>query len=71
VSYLTTEETSRRLREEGIPQSPRTLEGHRVRGAGPRYTKLPGLRGWVLYKWSDVLAWVEQGARTSTSDKAA
>ncbi len=43
----------------------RTLEGLRVRGGGPRYRKI----GRVFYEQSDLLAWLEAAARTSTSDQ--
>ena len=49
--------------------SPRTLERLRVEGSGPRYFKLgPGKRARVMYKASDVLAWIERYRYSSTSE---
>ena len=45
--------------------SGRTLEKHRTYGTGPRYSKLGGR---VVYRLDDLLAWVELGAKASTSD---
>ncbi|WP_083929086.1 helix-turn-helix domain-containing protein [Hyphomicrobium zavarzinii] len=51
---LTTCEAARYLR-----LSPRTLEGFRVRGSGPRFIKLgSGLRSRVLYHPADIRAWL-------------
>ncbi|WBT37821.1 helix-turn-helix transcriptional regulator [Hyphomicrobium sp. DMF-1] len=53
---LTTSEAARYLR-----LSPRTLEGFRVRGSGPRFMKLgSGLRSRVLYHPADIRAWLER-----------
>lgn len=43
----------------------RTLEKHRTYGTGPKYAKIGGR---VLYDIDDLRAWIEQGARSSTSD---
>jgi predicted DNA-binding transcriptional regulator AlpA len=43
----------------------RTLEKHRIYGTGPRYSKLGGR---VVYRLEDLQAWVELGAKVSTSD---
>ncbi len=48
--------------------SPRTLEALRVKGGGPRYTKPLGR---VLYRKSDLDAYLAGGLRTSTSDTGA
>lgn len=48
--------------------SARTLQGWRLRGGGPPYVKLGGR---VLYRETDLLAWIESRARISTSTKAA
>ena len=45
--------------------SPRTMEGKRLRGDGPPFVKLGGR---VLYRPSDLAAWVEANVRTSTSE---
>ncbi len=45
--------------------SGRTLEKHRTYGTGPRYSKLGGR---VVYRVEDLQAWVERGAKASTSD---
>ena len=58
--YLRTPEAARIV---GL--SIRTLEKHRIYGTGPRYSKLGGR---VVYRVEDLLAWVESGARASTSD---
>jgi predicted DNA-binding transcriptional regulator AlpA len=43
----------------------RTLEKHRIYGTGPRYSKLGGR---VVYRLEDLQAWVDAGAKASTSD---
>jgi len=58
--YLTTKEAARIV---GL--CPRTLEKHRTYGTGPRYSKIGGR---VLYSIDDLKAWIEMGARSSTSD---
>ena len=58
--YLRTPEAARFLGLSG-----RTLEKHRTYGTGPRYSKLGGR---VVYKLEDLQAWVERGAKSSTSD---
>lgn len=59
---LTTDELS-----EAIHVPKQTLAVWRVTGRGPRWIKLPHGRR-VLYLESEVLKWLESGARTSTSD---
>jgi len=61
--YLRTPEAARFLGLSG-----RTLEKHRTYGTGPRYSKLGGR---VIYGLDDLQAWVERGARASTSDSGA
>ena len=58
--YLRTPEASR-----FVGLSIRTLEKHRIYGTGPRYSKLGGR---VVYRLEDLQAWVELGAKASTSD---
>jgi len=58
--YLRTPEAARFLGLSG-----RTLEKHRTYGTGPRYSKLGGR---VVYRVEDLQAWVERGAKASTSD---
>jgi predicted DNA-binding transcriptional regulator AlpA len=58
--YLKTPQAARLLGLSG-----RTLEKHRTYGTGPRYSKLGGR---VIYRLEDLQAWVELGAKTSTSD---
>jgi predicted DNA-binding transcriptional regulator AlpA len=58
--YLRTPEAARFLGLSG-----RTLEKHRTYGTGPRYSKLGGR---VVYRLDDLQAWVDRGAKTSTSD---
>lgn len=45
--------------------SPRTLEKWRLVGGGPRYRKLIHR---VVYTQDDIDTWVDEQARTSTSD---
>lgn len=45
--------------------SPRTLESWRYNGGGPRFYKLGQA---VRYRAEDLDAWIEAGARHSTSD---
>ena len=58
--YLRTPEAARFLGVSG-----RTLEKHRTFGTGPRYSKLGGR---VVYRVDDLQAWVDRGAKGSTSD---
>ena len=58
--YLRTPEAAR-----FVGLSIRTLEKHRTYGTGPRYSKLGGR---VVYRIEDLQAWVELGAKASTSD---
>lgn len=58
--YLTTDEAAQLLR---LARS--TLDKHRVYGTGPAYRKIGGR---VIYATADVIAWVETGAKGSTSD---
>jgi predicted DNA-binding transcriptional regulator AlpA len=58
--YLRTPEAARIV---GL--SIRTLEKHRIYGTGPRYFKLGGR---VVYRLEELHAWVESGAKASTSD---
>ena len=58
--YLRTPEAAR-----FVGLSIRTLEKHRIYGTGPRYSKLGGR---VVYRFEDIQAWVESGAKASTSD---
>ena len=54
----------------GIPR--RTLEGLRVRGGGPRFVKVgAGRSGRVLYRVSDLDAFLESRVCCSTSDYGA
>ena len=61
--FLRTPEAARFLGLSG-----RTLEKHRTYGTGPRYSKLGGR---VVYRLDDLQAWVERGAKSSTSDPGA
>jgi predicted DNA-binding transcriptional regulator AlpA len=58
--YLRTPEAAR-----FVGLSIRTLEKHRIYGTGPRYSKLGGR---VVYRIEDLQAWVDRGAKASTSD---
>jgi hypothetical protein len=59
---LTPEEVASKYR-----QSLATLATWRCRGGGPRYTKL-GRR--ILYRESDLAAWVDHNSRAHTSEAA-
>lgn len=61
-TLLTTNDAAAR-----ICLSARTLEKWRITGEGPNYIKA-GKR--VLYRQSDLLAWLESRRRRSTSDDA-
>jgi predicted DNA-binding transcriptional regulator AlpA len=58
--YLRTPEAAR-----FVGLSIRTLEKHRIYGTGPRYSKLGGR---VVYSLEELQAWVDKGAKASTSD---
>lgn len=47
---------------------PRTLEGLRLRGGGPRYVRLSARA--VRYRREDLVAWIEAGIRTNTAEAA-
>lgn len=54
---------------EFLKLSPRTLERMRVEGCGPRFLKAGrSIRAKVLYRPSDVRAWVEAITYQSTSE---
>lgn len=59
--YLRTPEAGRFLGLSG-----RTLEKHRTYGTGPKYRKIGGR---VVYAIGDLQAWVDRGAKVSTSDR--
>lgn len=61
--FLCTKEAARFL-----SLSPKTLEKYRVFGTGPRYFKLGGR---VAYRFEDLMAWAQPGAKSSTSDPGA
>ena len=61
--YLRTKEAGHYLGLSG-----RTLEKHRTYGTGPRYRKIGGR---VIYALSDLEAWADLGAQTSTTDPEA
>jgi len=49
--------------------SPRTAERMRVEGGGPPFIKLGnGSRARVVYSGADLLAWIENQKRSSTSE---
>jgi hypothetical protein len=49
--------------------SPRTLEGMRFNAQGPRYIKLgTGARAKVVYRISDLDAWLDQNTRKPGDD---
>ncbi|MER9104428.1 helix-turn-helix domain-containing protein [Mesorhizobium sp. M0848] len=47
---------------------PKTLANWRVSGMGPAFTKLGGA---IVYRYSDLQAFIAKGSRSSTSDKGA
>lgn len=60
---LTPQEAARRLRI-----SQRTLEAMRTRGSGPAYAKYgEGRSATIVYRLSQIMAWVAGRERTSTS----
>lgn len=58
-THLNEELLARRLK-----MSPRTLQGWRQAGRGPRYLKLGGR---VVYRLIDIEAWEQERGRTGTS----
>ena len=59
-----------------IGRSPITLGHWRMRGEGPDFVKMNGARGAVLYRGSDLMAWlasrvVRVGATPATAQAAA
>ncbi|MEM1371842.1 MAG: helix-turn-helix domain-containing protein, partial [Pseudomonadota bacterium] len=62
--YVTTKQAA-----EILHLTTRTLERKRMDGDGPTYCKLgPGLRARVVYRLSDLHAWVSGQARSSTCE---
>ena len=62
--YLTVIEAARYLRI-----SPKTLERMRVEGTGPSFFKVgPGKKARVLYRQTDIDAWLAQFTYASTSE---
>lgn len=45
----------------------RTWQGYRFRGVGPKFIRFSGR--CIRYQWRDVLEWVEQNKKQSTSEK--
>lgn len=65
--FYTTPELARRLKRKA-----RTIQDWRVRGVGPRYIRLGGGNGGkVLYRVSDVEAWLAQHEAMHTAEEAA
>ena len=62
--YMDTKSASKFL---GGLWAPRTLEGLRFRGGGPKYVSLSRRR--VCYRKSDLIEFVESRVRTKTSKK--
>lgn len=58
MAFLTTTEAADLAR-----LSPRTLERMRGEGRGPRYCKIGGKRGRVVYPRCEVIAWLLRGVR--------
>ena len=58
--YLNTDESAQHVR-----CSPRTLEARRLDGSGPKFVKV-GRK--VLYRISDLEAWLERHTFSSTSE---
>ena len=44
----------------------RALQQWRITGAGPRFIRISARA--IRYRWGDVLTWLEEHTRTSTSD---
>ena len=51
--------------------APRTPEAWRNRGDGPRYHRIGGKLGRVIYRWGDVLDYLNRRAFNSTSEESA
>ena len=51
-----------------IGYTTRALQNWRVRGGGPRFVRISGRS--VRYRHRDLISWVEQNLRSSTSDEA-
>ena len=49
-----------------LKMSARTLQGYRLRGGGPNFIRISHRA--VRYRRKDLLQWVEDRVRTSTSD---
>lgn len=65
--FYTTPELARRLKRKA-----RTIQDWRVRGVGPRYIRLGGGNGGkVLYRVSDVEAWLAQHEAMHTAEETA
>jgi hypothetical protein len=67
TDYLDRRETAAELTRMGLRISPWTLDTMATRGGGPAYVHF-GRR--VLYRWQDVLAWVEQRTSPACSTQA-
>ena len=62
ASLLTESEAAKLLRF-----TPRFLQARRVRGDGPAYVSVSSRA--VRYRRSDLVVWIEERVRTSTSDQ--
>lgn len=65
LQLLTTAQLAAAL---GVRQQ--TVRLWRTRGTGPRYFRLGGPRGRVLYDAVDLSAWIEAGKANSTSEES-
>ena len=64
LTFLTSVEAADLLRV-----SRRTLERMRIEGTGPRYLKVgPGKRSRVIYRQTDIIAWLDRQSFASTSE---
>lgn len=62
--FLSTKELAELLR-----LKEQTLRAWRLRGDGPRYIKLGGPKAPVVYRWSDVEAWLEERTYSHTAEE--
>jgi len=52
-----------------IHVQPQTLRKWRITGSGPRFIRLGGKYGRVLYRLADVESWLSSQMRRSTADE--
>ena len=66
TEHLTTHQLAKRLHKQ-----PQTIRFWRMAGRGPRYIRLGGIKGRVVYRLEDIEEWELQRTFNNTSEESA